>query len=103
MAEGDDDRVLQVLRGRVGHHHRHDSGVQLDVRHNVILLVTAELHQGLIGGGGEKAGVAQQSSVGEACTEETWLETTVWGEMEVLMKEGTAHKKKGRRREGGDR
>lgn len=86
MAKGDVDRAAQAASGRVGHHHRHDFGVELQIGRHAVPLVLAQLLQGLIGGGGE-VGVAQQSSVGEACTEETSLETAGRGEMERRVKE----------------
>lgn len=95
VAKGDGDGAAQVASGRVGHHHRHDSGVQLQVRRYAVPLVAAQLLQGLIagGGGGGEVGVAQQSSVGEACTEKTWLETAGWGEMGRWVKEEAEHEK----------
>lgn len=65
MAEGDADGSAQVPGGRVGHHHRHHPGVQLDHRSHAVPLVVTQVLQGLIGRGRE-VGVAQQGSVGEA-------------------------------------
>lgn len=80
MSEGDVDGAAQVRSGRVGRHHRHDPGDQLDVLHHSILLKVAQLLQGLVGGG-EEVGVAQQGNVGEACPEETWSERAGRGGM----------------------
>lgn len=101
VSEGDADGAAQVRSGRVGHHHRHDSGDQLDVRRHAVLLVAAELLQGLVGGGGE-VGVAQQGSVGEACKEKTWLETAGWGCGEEEQR-GSAEEEEEEKEEGGRR
>lgn len=96
VSEGDADGAAQVPSGRVGHHHRHDSGDELDVRRHTVELVVAQLVQGLVGGGRE-VGVAQQGSVGEACMVETGRGVMERGREEVRRRRRRRKKRRRRR------